>query len=100
MFGIKSKAEKEKELTEKIERKLNIHKSKEEAEKKLGGCEKKFKAGATFKYLGLPAMLRNLYVAGGWGGVYFVAVDAVYVSNGEVLPLDIDVELLETLIKL
>ncbi|MCK5610607.1 hypothetical protein KAR91_52530 [Candidatus Pacearchaeota archaeon] len=110
MLGRKSKAEKEKELSEEVERELKSRKSKEEAERKLGECNKKFKKGATFKYLELNGMLRKLHVTATYDYLaainnwrakeYFVAVDAVYIRDGEILPLDIDVELLEALINL
>lgn len=110
MFGIKSKAEKKKEVDERAEKELKSLASKEKAEKKLEECNKKFKKGATFKYLELDIMLRKIYVTANYdyeammnnwrAKEYFVAVDAVYISDGEILPLDIDVELLEALMNL
>lgn len=110
MFGIKSKAAKKKEVNDRVEKELKSLRSEEEAEKKLEECNKKIKKGATFKYLELDVMLRKLYVTANYdydaminnwrAKEYFVAVDAVYISGGEILPVDIDVELLEALIKL
>lgn len=99
MFGMKSKAEKQEEIKRFDEWKLKQEASKKKAEKKLEEVNAKIKRGTTFKYLGLKAMVRRFYIdTDSWlGSEYYVAVDAVYVNNGEIMPLAIDIDLLEAL---
>lgn len=114
MFGMKSKAEKEKEIEGKIKKAVGevetkYQKEREEryeAEKKverekaqleMEKCRKKYKTGLTFKYLELNMILEYFYFKQ-W--TTRIMVKAKYIKDGEVVTENIELELFINLIKL
>ena len=52
----------ESEKLEELERKKRLNEEREETFLKLEGLRKKYKYGLDFKYLGLPAILTDMYI--------------------------------------